>query len=80
MEAVGYITWIRFSVQLLIAESVFLIGRQRRGHFRIRIISALLMYILLSGGYFFLIKQIPGNSPCRTGVHVAAGTHENFWG
>lgn len=63
MEAAGYITWIRFSVQLLIAESVFLIGRQRRGHFRIRIISALLMYILLSGGYFFLIKQIPGNSP-----------------
>ncbi len=61
MGTTAYVTCIRFSLQLLIAEAAFLIGRPRRSFFGLRIVGALAAYFTLASTYFMLLKQIPGN-------------------
>lgn len=68
MGTTEYITCIRFSLQLLIAETAFLAGQPRKKMFPVRLAGALTVYFILASGYFFLLKQIPGNIPI---VHVA---------
>lgn len=61
MGTIEYVTCIRFSLQLLIAEAAFLVGRPRRPFFRQRMIGALAVYYILASIYFVLLKQIPGD-------------------
>jgi hypothetical protein len=63
MEAIAYITCIRFSLQLLIGEAAFLIGRPHRPFFKIRLIGALFVYFFAASLYFLLLKQVPWNNP-----------------
>lgn len=59
MGTIEYATCIRFSLQLLIAEAAFLVGRPRRPFFRQRMTGALAVYYILASTYFVLLKQIP---------------------
>lgn len=61
MGSMQYISCIRFSMQLLMAEAVFLIGRPRRERFGLRLTASAAVYLVLSGGWFFLLKQLPGD-------------------
>lgn len=61
MDSIQYISCIRFSIQLLMAETVFLIGSPRRERFGLRLVVAAAAYTGLSGGWFLLLKQLPGD-------------------
>ena len=63
MGTILYISCIRFSIQLMIAESMFLIGRPKRKAFGIRVLFALLAHLALASGYFFLLIQVQGDVP-----------------
>lgn len=67
MGTTEYVTCIRFSLQLLIAEATFLIGRPHRSFFGLKISGSLAVYFVVASTYFILLKQIPGNHPV---VHV----------
>ena len=63
MGTTEYVTCIRFSLQLLIAEATFLLGRPHRSFFKVRIIGALTAYFMLASAYFILLKQIQDDYP-----------------
>ena len=60
MEDMQYISLIRFSIQLLLSEAVFLIGRSRKPRFSARLAGALAGYAAAASGWYFLLHQIPG--------------------
>ena len=60
MESILYITCIRFSIQLMLSEAVFLIDRPRREHFALRLMGALAAYFVLASGWYALLHQISG--------------------
>ena len=60
MEDLQYISLLRFSLQLIISESVFLIGRTRRAHFPARLAGALVGYLAAASLWYLLLIQIPG--------------------
>ena len=57
MGSIQFITCFRFSIQLFISEGVFLIGRQRRAHFGIRVLLSLLVYLLGTVVWFLAISK-----------------------
>ena len=60
METILYITCIRFSIQLILSEAVFLVDRPHREHFALRLAGALGVYFILASGWYALLHQIPG--------------------
>ena len=65
-----YISLLRFSMQLMICEAVFLVGRTRRPRFPLRLAGALLGYLAAGSGWYLLLRQVPGRC---TPVYIA------FW-
>ena len=63
MDNIFYISCFRFSIQLMISEAVFLIGKPKKKAFGIRLTLALLAHVLFASGYYFLLSQIEGNVP-----------------
>ena len=53
--------FIQFPVELLIAETVFLVHKERKEHFWIRLAAALAVYFLLAFGWMNFIESIAGN-------------------
>ncbi|MGM9592998.1 MAG: ATP-binding protein [Candidatus Onthomonas sp.] len=60
MESIHYISCLRFSMQLIIAESVFLIGRPRKSPFGPRLALGLTAYLAAASGWYSLLHAIPG--------------------
>lgn len=58
MGSIQFITCFRFSIQLFISEGAFLIGRQRRENFSIRVLLSFLAYLLGTVIWFFIISKI----------------------
>lgn len=58
MGSIQMITCFRFSMQLFISEGVFLIGRPRKEHFGVRLLLSLLLYVLGTVAWFFIISNI----------------------
>lgn len=63
MESLRYISCLRFSIQLLICEAAFLIGRPSREGFIWRLAAAAAGYFLLASGWYALLHSVPGDSP-----------------
>lgn len=63
MEGIAFISCVRFSMQLMIAESVFVSELPRRKHFIVRLLAALICYFLLAGAVFTAFLRVPGNVP-----------------
>lgn len=59
MDSVSAMSVIRFSIQLMIGETAFLIGRSRREHFYSRLIGGLAAYFLCAAGWYSLLSRIP---------------------
>ncbi|MFR2845979.1 MAG: hypothetical protein ACLTC4_02070 [Hungatella hathewayi] len=63
MEQVQLISCIRFSMQLLISESVFMIGMKRKKNFGIYLLTGIAGYMALAYTFFRLCTSIPGMLP-----------------
>ncbi len=63
MGGMLFISCIRFSVQLILSESVFLIGKPRRDHFGIRLCIAFAVYSVSAAGWHFLLSVPRGDIP-----------------
>ena len=57
MQTLSIWTALRFSIQLFICEAAFLAPRTRRRHFVFRLPVALLLHLLISYGWFFLLRK-----------------------
>lgn len=67
MSNLAYISFLRFSMQLIICESVFLIGRSRKPHFWARLAGGLLGYWAAGSAWHSLLHLVPGSLP---GMHI----------
>lgn len=63
MEQVQLISCIRFSMQLLISESVFMIGMKRKKNFGVYLLTGIAGYMALAYTFFRLCTSIPGMVP-----------------
>lgn len=63
MEGMLYISCVRFSMQLLIGETVFLLGMERKKRFGLRLMLSFIGYYVASGLIYRLFVQIPGENP-----------------
>lgn len=62
MDQPQLISVLRFSIQLFLSESVFLIGMPRRRLFSLRVILSLLCYAFAGTGYYKLLYSLPINA------------------
>lgn len=62
MEGFQFLSCIHFSIQLIAAETVFLISIPRKRRFWLRIACSLTLYCLCLYGVFLVATSIPGNS------------------
>ena len=65
MATISFLSVIRFSIQLMIGEAVFLTDRPRRGNFFVRLAGALAAYFLCASLWYFLLNPL-----LRVGVLV----------
>lgn len=63
MEGLAFISCVRFSMQLMIAEGVFVSELPKRNRFILRLLGSLICYFLLARVVFTAFLQIPGNIP-----------------
>ncbi len=63
MEELAFISCVRFSMQLMIAESVFVSEFPKRNRFIWRMLGSLIGYFLLAYVVFTAFQRIPGNIP-----------------
>lgn len=63
MDGMQWISCLRFSMQLFIGESVFMIGWRRKERFAGRMILSILGYAVLAALVFRIFCSIPGNHP-----------------
>lgn len=63
MQEMQLVSCIRFSMQILIAESVFFMGWKRKHHFLLHILSGLLGYFCVTASIFEILHRIPSQSP-----------------
>lgn len=63
MEGVQYISCIRFSIQLILAELFFVWNWEKRSRIAIRAAAAFFGYLILSGLAYLAFIQIPGYRP-----------------
>lgn len=61
MDGMVYLSCLRFSIQLMIAESVFVLHWKKRDFFVGRLLLTLAGYFILASGLFFLSASVPGN-------------------
>lgn len=60
MNTTTYLTFFRFSFQLIFAEAMFLIGRKKKPRFPLR--AALFAAYLMAGStWYFLLSNVPGD-------------------
>lgn len=59
MAGISMMSVIRFSIQLMIGEAAFLVGRPRRERFGLRLIVALAAYFPCAFGWYSLLTLIP---------------------
>ena len=55
-----YISFLRFSLQLMITETIFIINWKKKSSFFVRILLAMVGYWGLASGTFFLFCALPG--------------------
>ena len=60
---VQYISFLRFSLQLFITESVFVINWKRKRKFGVRFLLVMAGYWGIASGILFLLRSIPSESP-----------------
>lgn len=63
MSGMLFISCIRFSMQLFIAESAFVMGWKRRKGFFVRLLVGFAAYFLLAFMVYRICSSIPGNNP-----------------
>lgn len=63
MSGMLFISCIRFSIQLFIAESVFVTGWERRKGFWVRLLVGFAVYFMLAFLVFRIGSSVPGNHP-----------------
>jgi hypothetical protein len=63
METVKYIAFLRFSMQLILSESIFLLGRPKREKFGLRRAVSFAGYLLSGSGWYWLIHLLPWEQP-----------------
>lgn len=63
MEGMHFISCVRFSMQLMMAEAFFVLAWKRRNHFIFRIAAGLSGYFVLAWFVFFAFSSIPGDHP-----------------
>lgn len=63
MSGMLFISCIRFSMQLFIAESAFVMGWERRKGFLARLLTGVAAYFLLAFLVYRICSGIPGNNP-----------------
>lgn len=63
MSGMLFISCIRFSMQLFIAESAFVIGWERRKGFLARLLTGLAAYFLMAFMTYSVCSSVPGNNP-----------------
>lgn len=63
MGGMLFISCIRFSMQLFIAESAFVIGWDRRKGFMVRLLTGGAAYFLLAFMIYSICSCVPGNNP-----------------
>lgn len=61
MDGMMYLSCVRFSIQLMICEAVFLVDRPRREHFGLRLAGALATHFLCAFFWNTLLNCVPGN-------------------
>lgn len=71
MPGVMFISCIRFSMQLLIAEGAFILNWKRRAHFYLRLLSGLAGYFVLALLTFRVCTGIPVESPAVVILYYA---------
>ncbi|MGM9590670.1 MAG: ATP-binding protein [Faecousia sp.] len=67
MSNMAYVSFLRFSMQLILCESVFLIGRRRQSNFWGRMIGVGLCYFVMGSLWYYLLNRIPGVVPM---IHI----------
>lgn len=63
MEGIHFISCVRFSLQLLMAETFFVMAWKKRKYFWGRLAAGLAGYLLLAWLVFLIFSSIPGNVP-----------------
>lgn len=63
MEGMEFISCIRFSIQLFMAEAFFTFEWEKRHHFPLRLAGSLEGYVLCSGLAFLLFPVFPEICP-----------------
>lgn len=63
MEDMQFISCVRFSLQLMIAEAFFILGWNRKHHFILRLLISFAVYFLSVSLLFHLFVSIPGSNP-----------------
>lgn len=63
MEDMQFISCVRFSLQLMIAEAFFILGWNRKHQFILRLLISFAVYFLSVSLLFHLFVSIPGSNP-----------------
>lgn len=63
MEDMQFISCVRFSLQLMIAEAFFILGWNRKHHFLLRLLTSFAVYFGSVSLLFRLFVSIPGGNP-----------------
>lgn len=63
MEDMQFISCVRFSLQLMIAEAFFILGWNRKYHFLLRLLTSFAVYFVSVSLLFRLFVSIPGGNP-----------------
>lgn len=72
MEGFSFISCVRFSLQLMAAESAFLLVMSRRSRVSLRVLLSLTAYFILAYGAFSVVTHIPGNIlSVRIGYYIS---------
>ena len=69
---VQYISFLRFSLQLFITESVFVINWKRKRKFGMRLLLVMAGYWGIASGILFLLRSIPSESPITYMLYYGA--------
>lgn len=70
MTGMHMISCIRFSLQLLITESIYTFGLKRKKYFFWRILLGIVLYFGLALTTFYLLAGIPSENPSFTGSYA----------
>lgn len=63
MDGIQFVSCVRFSMQLMMAEAFFALTWKRKKHFPLRLIASILGNFLIAWIVFHVFATIPGNNP-----------------